>query len=676
MITVISNVHNYSVWILFIIISFLKQASAVIDIDQDELKRKEAGQSISREINEKANALDKLHDELREKLKISGYREKIQILTLVPEVWSRKKSASVFGVSEYLIRKSKTQKVEKGILSLPGQKMGKRVSGETMNQVKTFYEDDEFSRQMPGRRDFVSVSKNVHVQKRLLLCNINELYTAFKEKYPELKLGFSRFASLRPKWCVAAGSAGTHSVCVCTAHQNAVLMVDATGLRLTYKDFMKLIVCDLENKMCMIHRCENCPGKEVLITSLQNQLLKDDESDDEIEVTFAQWQTTDRANLINQTTSLNEFIELLATKINNLTTHSFIAKSQSQYLKNQKENLSRDTCIVMLDFAENYAFMVQNEIQSFHWNNQQCTLHPAVVYYINVDNKLEVKSFTFISKDLTHDTPFVYDVQCRIMEYIKQNLPLIRKIIYFSDGCAGQYKNYKNFLNICYHKEDFGLEAEWNFFATSHGKSAVDGIGGTVKRVVARASMQRSGTESILTAETMFKFCLEKIPKITFQLIEEDTLKTVREKQLTRYELGRTIPGTRGFHFFCPISTNEIAFKTISNSADYSGRFSFDKLVTEDSLYTNVKLMDFVACKYDSNWWIGMVLEINTEEKDFKIKFFHPCGPAKSFYWPPHDDICWVPFTNFVCKLTSPSTSSGRTYKIEENDYSKVLSLV
>ena len=100
---------------------------------------------------------------------------------------------------------------------------------------------------------------------------------------------------------------------------------------------MKLIVCDLENKMCMIHRCENCPGKEVLITFLQNQLLKDDESDEEIEVTFAQWQTTDRANLINQTTSLNEFIELLATKINNLTTHSFIAKSQSQYIPQESK---------------------------------------------------------------------------------------------------------------------------------------------------------------------------------------------------------------------------------------------------------------------------------------------------------------------------------------------------
>ena len=34
---------------------------------------------------------------------------------------------------------------------------------------------------------------------------------------------------------------------------------------------------------------------------------------------------------------------------------------------------------------------------------------------------------------------------------------------------------------ICLHKQDFGLDAEWIFFATSH-KSSCDGIGGSVKR--------------------------------------------------------------------------------------------------------------------------------------------------------------------------------------------------
>ena len=34
---------------------------------------------------------------------------------------------------------------------------------------------------------------------------------------------------------------------------------------------------------------------------------------------------------------------------------------------------------------------------------------------------------------------------------------------------------------------DFGVKAEWHFSATSHGK----GLGGTVKQLTARASLQR-----------------------------------------------------------------------------------------------------------------------------------------------------------------------------------------
>ena len=51
----------------------------------------------------------------------------------------------------------------------------------------------------------------------------------------------------------------------------------------------------------------------------------------------------------------------------------------------------------------------------------------------------------------------------------------VTKMIYFSDGCAAQYKNYKNFIDLCHHYEGFGLVAEWHFFATSHGKRPPDG---------------------------------------------------------------------------------------------------------------------------------------------------------------------------------------------------------
>ena len=35
---------------------------------------------------------------------------------------------------------------------------------------------------MPGKKGYFSVSYGVHKQKRLILCNLQVLYTAFKEK--------------------------------------------------------------------------------------------------------------------------------------------------------------------------------------------------------------------------------------------------------------------------------------------------------------------------------------------------------------------------------------------------------------------------------------------------------------------------------------------------------------
>jgi hypothetical protein len=53
-----------------------------------------------------------------------------------------------------------------------------------------------------------------------------------------------------------------------------------------------------------------------------------------------------------------------------------------------------------------------------------------------------------------------------------------------------QCKNRKNFISLSYHKDDFGLDAKWPFFAVSHGKGACDGLGGTVERLAGKASLQ------------------------------------------------------------------------------------------------------------------------------------------------------------------------------------------
>ena len=75
---------------------------------------------------------------------------------------------------------------------------------------------------------------------------------------------------------------------------------------------------------------------------------------------------TDQTELISMILPQNEFINLLVQKLDNITTHSFIAKSQAGYLKQLKNTIGADEMIVLGDFAENYFFLVQNEIQGYH----------------------------------------------------------------------------------------------------------------------------------------------------------------------------------------------------------------------------------------------------------------------------------------------------------------------
>ena len=49
-----------------------------------------------------------------------------------------------------------------------------------------------------------------------------------------------------------------------------------------------------------------------------------------------------------------------------MTAHSNISKAQSTCLMIQKENLDSDTCIITIDFAENYQYVLEDEIKSFH----------------------------------------------------------------------------------------------------------------------------------------------------------------------------------------------------------------------------------------------------------------------------------------------------------------------
>ena len=139
-------------------------------------------------------------------------------------------------------------------------------------------------------------------------------------------------------------------------------------------------------------------------------------------------------------------------------------------------------------------------------------------------------------------------------------------MIYFSDGAASQYKNRKNFLNLCHHKEDFGLSAEWHFSATSHGKGACDGLGGTVKRLAARASLQRPYDQQIMTPRQLFDWATKTISTVHFEYCTTDDHKREKNYLEQRFQASQTIQGTRKLHSFVPTSNDTMIVKSYSAS--------------------------------------------------------------------------------------------------------------
>lgn len=285
--------------------------------------------------------------------------------------------------------------------------------------VREFYQNDDNSRHLPGITDCLSIKqldrKPKQIQKRLILCNLKELHKEFQLQYPNLKIIFSKFCHLCTKHCVIAGATGTHSVCVCVYHQNVKLIIDGSKIPLLtknrdiklldYRDLIKNIMCENPAKSCYFNTCKKCKGIQVL----KNELREIFNENDIDEIQYQQWRNTDRSTMVTEIISTDEFIDSLCDKILKLKTHHFVSKQQSAYVNWKKNNLL-DEVLVQCDFSENYAFIVQEAAQSFHYNNNQASIH-TVVYYYKMNGEIRHYSLAIISDDLTHNTVAVYAFQ-------------------------------------------------------------------------------------------------------------------------------------------------------------------------------------------------------------------------------------------------------------------------
>ena len=264
-----------------------------------------------------------------------------------------------------------------------------------------------------------------------------------------------------------AGPSGTHVVCVCSQHQNIKLKSNSLTTKISYRDLLGKCVCSMEERSCMMHKGDTCPGKEAIVTYLQSKNWIGNRTS----TTYNNWTSVNqkgkdsespvsRAVLHLFDEPIDEFTKNFVEDVWNLCEHHFVAEEQKNYLSHCKKKLATDTCIAIMDFLENYTFICQDSIQAFYFSSIQATLHPIVIYYKTItDTTLKVMSFCVISDSSKHTACTVNIFQLAVIKKFKEICPWITNIIYFSDGAPTQYKN--KWVNILINLINFIKFNKW-----------------------------------------------------------------------------------------------------------------------------------------------------------------------------------------------------------------------
>jgi hypothetical protein len=394
------------------------------------------------EIEDYADLINSLKKKFTE---ATSFSEKVYLLTLSPASWTITKIIQEFNVTRHQVKLARELKKKHcSILNYPPKRQGVSLPQSTVDTIIEFYQDDTFTRLSSGTKETVTVrleNCKIKKQKRYILMTLRDLYLEFKKNFPNIKVGFSKFVSLKPKWCFTITSHNAHNICVCHIHQIIKLMCDKlcrlvklpsgeeAPSDVTYKEVFDNIVCSRDSKQCMVQRCYECQGKEKLKEYLQILLIHN-ECTLEDEVSFKQWVQGQGANLETKNMTIGDFIDFLTEAVDSATEHHYVAKSQANYLRNLKETLSCEEIICSLDYSENYGFPLQDSSQAYYFDKKQATLHPAVFYYRDpVTRKLACTSACVISDEKSHDAVTVHAFLRKLIPSFLENKPFVKILI-------------------------------------------------------------------------------------------------------------------------------------------------------------------------------------------------------------------------------------------------------
>jgi hypothetical protein len=216
--------------------------------------------------------------------------------------------------------------------------------------------------------------------------------------------------------------------------------------------------------------------------------------------------------------------------------------------------------------------------------------------------------------------------------------------------------------------EDFELEAEWHFTATSHGKSTCDALTAVAKRGARLESLKPN--RRIVSALDFFDFCHGKLTKPTLEFFYAKKADIALELATyqERYKSAKSVPGTRSFHAVIPVSETDLQLRLLSLSKD----FMTQKITERAELPTEAVVERFVSLLVGDDWKIGQITLVDDSTQECEINCMKRVGRGNKLRLPPMPNCEVYHVSSILCNVHSPTTNNGTDFILDKNDYDLV----
>ena len=178
-------------------------------------------------------------------------------------------------------------------------------------------------------------------------------------------------------------------------------------------------------------------------------------------------------------------------------------------------------------------------------------------------------SYVKVSDYREHEKSAVTAFTSNITDAIKSEMPSVEVVDVWTDGPSSQYKNKYIFALLFKLQEHHGLQIQWNYFATSHGKGPNDALGGNVKRMAHRLTTARTGL--VNNAETLDTAVRSCDTNIHVHVMDAAVIQQKCQDSGTEdlWNGLQTLQGTITTHFMKPLDKDTIQLKFYASADEY-----------------------------------------------------------------------------------------------------------